>query len=110
MSVRAYLVHKDVKIIDDKEYVHEDLEYLWNNWGEYEIIDVLFGFYNDMTNEDFIGEIEIVDEDWERFKEKYNRAESDSTIRKVVNQHKEVFQTLDQYFKEGNYWATIKMY
>ena len=57
MSIRAYLVHVDVKIIDGLKYVHEDLEYLWNNWSEHEIFEILYLFCNDMTNQDCVGEI-----------------------------------------------------
>ena len=110
MSVRAYLVREDVKIIDGLRYVHEDLEYLWNNWSEHEIFEILYDFCNDMTNQECIGEIEIVEEEWDRFKTQYEKSKQDSKIRIVVNDHKDAFTTLDSYFKEGFAWATIKLF
>lgn len=112
MSIRAYLVNEDVKIIDGKRYVHEDLEYLWNNWGESEIWDALYDYINDMTNDDCVGIIELVSDSWEELKEDYikcSEQNKENRFCKTINKHKEVFQKLDEYFKKGNQWATIKL-
>ena len=106
MSVRAYLVHEDVKIIDGKRYVHEENEYLWNNWHDFEIWDVLSPYMNDMTNEECIGVIEIVDEEFDCFKEAYKRQDR---VKEVVNKHKDVFQKIDGALKE-NYYFKINLY
>lgn len=106
MSVRAYLVHEDVKIIDGKRYVHEENEYLWNNWHDFEIWDVLSPYMNDMTNEECVGVIEIVDEEFDRFKEAYKRQDR---VKEVVNKHKNVFQKIDKALKE-NYYVKINLY
>lgn len=106
MSVRAYLIHEDVKMIDDKRYVHESETYLWNNWHDSEIFDVLYPYINDMTNEDCIGKIEIVNDEWDEFKEDYKTNEK---IHEVVEQYKEVFQKIDSELKYND-WITIKLY
>jgi len=113
MSIRAYLVNEDIKIIDGKRYVHEDLEYLWNNWGESEVWDALYNYINDMTNDDCIGTIELVSDSWEELKKdyiKYSKQNKEDRLYKTINKHKEIFQKLDEYFKEGNQWATIKLF
>lgn len=109
MSVRAYIVHEKQKIIDGLKYVHEDHEYLWNNWSDGEIFDALWHFMNDMTNDDCIGTIEIVADEWDRFKQEYESL-TDRRLNEIVDRHKVVFQTIDQYFKDGHYWITIKLY
>ena len=109
MSVRAYIVHEKQKVIDGLKYVHEDHEYLWNNWSDNEIFDALWPFMNDMTNDDCIGTIEIVADEWDHFKQEYESL-TDRRLNEIVNRHKRVFQTIDQYFKNGHYWITIKLY
>ena len=109
MSVRAYIVYEDVKIINGKRYVHEDHKFLWNQWHDNEIFDALWPFMNDMTNDDCIGSIEIVADEWDKFKQEYESL-TDRRLNEIVNRHKEVFQTIDQYFKDGHYWITIKLY
>ena len=110
MSVRAYLVYEDVKIIDGKRYIHEDIEFLWNNWSQSEIWDILYPYINDMTNEDCIGEIEIVYDEWEDFKNKYKNLLINSNIYKVVNEYKDIFSKIDCLFKKGEDYIRIKMY
>ena len=107
MSVRAYLVNEEVKMINGKRYVHEDLEYLWNNWHDSEIFDVLYPYINDMTNEDCVGEIEIIGDVWDMFKEDYKTNEK---IHKVVEKHKEVFQKIDSELQYEDDYIRIKMY
>lgn len=109
MSVRAYLVHEDVKIIDDKKYVHEDHEYLWNNWSDNEIFDALWPFMNDMTNDDCIGTIEIVEDVWNKFKQEYESL-TDKRLNEIVDCHKDVFQRIDTEFKNGNDYIKITLY
>ena len=62
-----------------------------------------------MTNDDCIGEIEIVYDEWDNFKKEYNSHDK-KKLNEVVNSNKEVFQTIDEYFKKGNDWITIKLY
>lgn len=112
MSVRAYLVHEDVKMIDDKRYVHEDHEYLWNNWSESEIWEILWNICIDMTNDDCIGTMEIWVDAWEDLKEDYKYQNSDygKEIHKVVDKYKNVFQRIDTEFKKGNDYVKIVLY
>ena len=112
MSVRAYLVHEDVIYVDDKRYVHEEHEFLWNNWSDSEVWDIIISFANDMTNEDCIGVVEVVSDCWDKLKMLYNCNEEgfEQKIYKVVNKHKDVFQKIDTEFKKGNDWITIKLY
>ena len=109
MSVRAYIVQEDVKIIDNKRYVHEDHEYLWNNWSDNEIFDALWPFINDMTNDDCIGTIEIVADEWDRFKQEYESL-TDKRLNEIVNKYKNVFQRIDTEFKKGNDYVKIALY
>ncbi len=108
MSVRAYLVKKDYKMIDNKEYVHEEHEYLWNNWSESEIWDILYPLCNDMTNDDCIGNIEICYCDWESLIDEYKI--EDSKTHKVVEKYKDVFSKIDCEFKNGEDFIEITLY
>lgn len=112
MSVRAYLVHEDVKIIDGKRYVHEDHEYLWNNWSEYEVWDILWDICIDMTNDDCCGSIEIFSDAWEDLKEdyKYQNSSHGEKVHAVIEEHKDVFQKIDEKFKDGDEYVVIKLY
>ena len=69
-------------------------------------------YINDMTNDDCVGIIELVSDSWEELKEDYikcSEQNKENRFCKTINKHKEVFQKLDEYFKEGNQWATIKL-
>ena len=119
MSIRAYIVTETNTItVDGKEYTHEETEYLYNLWQNPEITELLFkGFADDYTNDDFCGEICISVDQWDDFKEAY--IENDiivhinqikMTIHEVVQEHKEVFQTIDAIFKQGNWEVILKCY
>ena len=112
MSIRAYLVNEDVKIIDGKRYVHEEHEYLWNNWHDSEIWNLLWNICIDMTNDDCVGSIEIFDDAWEDLKEDYETRNSDygKKVYEIVNKHKDVFRRIDEEFKNGEEYITIKLY
>lgn len=112
MSVRAYLVHEDVKVIDGKEYVHEDHEYLWNNWSESEIWEILWNICIDLTNDDCCGYIELFADAWEDLKEDYSLQNSEygREVHKVIEKHKEVFQNIDNEFKKGKEYVRIALY
>lgn len=104
MSIRAYLVKKDTKIIDDKEYVHEEHEYLWNIWHEPEIWDILWPIMVDYTNDDCCGHIEIMYDAWEDFKEYCSLdSENSKNIRQVIDEYKEVFKKIDDALKDDDY-------
>lgn len=112
MSVRAYLVYEDIKMIDEKKYTHEEHEFLWNNWSDSEVWDIIIPFANDMTNEDCIGTIEITSDEWDRLKMlyKYNESSFEQKIHKIVNKYIDVFQKIDTEFKKGEDWVVIKLY
>ena len=98
MSVNAYIVTEtDVKIIDDKKYVYEKEEFLYNLWSKQEVTKALLcGFADDYTNDDWIGEICISIDGWDNFKEEYL---IDKKLNKLVNENKEIFQKIDEVMK-----------
>lgn len=111
MSVKAYLVHRDVIMIDDLAYYHDELEYLWNNWSESEIWDILWNVCIDMTTDDCIGDIELTIDAWEDLKEDYKLQNSDYSVKvhNVIEEHKDVFQKIDNEFKNGEDYITIRL-
>ena len=102
MSVKAYLVKEDVKIIDGKKYVHEEHEYLWNNWRESEVWRLLSPIINDYTDDDCVGFIELLYDDWQNLKE---NIKNDKNFIK----HKDVFQKINNSFDNNDY-IRIKLY
>lgn len=101
MSVRAYLVTIDEKIIDGKKYIYEDEECLWNHSEYPEIWNLLWPIMIDYTNDECLGHIEITYDGWEDLKEDYvtRNSEHGEKIYRIVNQHKNVFQAIDNHFK-----------
>lgn len=113
MSVRAYLVTFDEKIIDGKKYIHEDEEYLWNHSEDPEVWNLLWPIMIDCTNDECLGYIEIMYDAWEDLKEDYvtRNSEYGEKVYRIVNQHKEAFQAIDNHFKTiGDDFVRINLY
>ena len=112
MSTRAYLIEPEFVWIDEKRYVYEAETLLWNHTYNPEIWDVLYPYMNDFTNDECIGYIEITYDVWDSLKMDYmDRANQfGEKVYETVNCHKEVFQTIDQWFKDGNDYIKIKLY
>lgn len=113
MSTRAHLVSFDEIYIDDKKYVHEDEEELWNHSHCPEIWNILWPIIIDYTNDECLGHIEITYDAWEDFKEDYvtRNSEHGEKVYGVVNEHKNVFQAIDNHFKmTGDDYVKINFY
>lgn len=113
MSIRAYLVHTEYKTIDNEVWHIHRHEYLWNNWSESEIFDILSRYGNDMTNNECIGIVEITYDCWNDLKNDYsinNNSYNNKLLKKVIEMHKDVFQKIDSEFKIGNDYITIELY
>lgn len=113
MSIRAYLVTFDEKIIDEKKYIHENEEYLWNHSNSPEVWNLLWPMMIDCTNGECIGYIEIMYDAWEDLKEDYTTRNSEygEKVYRIVNQHKEAFQAIDNHFKTtGDDFVRINLY
>lgn len=102
MSIRAYIFDEN-EVDSDKEgfkkyEVYQETEPLFNLWKTTHILDLFRYFGFDGTNEDCVGELEIMDEQLEEFLE--NKKENTKnwsdydleTLEKIIN-----------YFKDG-YW------
>lgn len=113
MSTRAHLVTFDEVYINDKKYIHEDEEELWNHDEYPEIWDILWPIMIDYTNDECLGHIEIMYDAWEDLKEDYTTRNSDygEKVYRIVNKHKDVFQAIDNHFKTvGDDYVKINFY
>lgn len=106
MSIDAYIITEtDEKIIDGKKYKYEKEEFLYSLWNHSDITKALLYFGNDYTNDDWVGEIHITLDKWDDFKREYM---IDKKLRKLVNENKKIFQTIDEAMKYNGYEVILK--
>lgn len=84
MSVRAYISRENIIWLDEngtvytkypnnsnhklKEYIHTDKTFCFNLWSQSKVLDELMKFgASSYTNDDWVGEIEITEEDFNEF-------------------------------------------
>lgn len=116
MSVRGYIVRERHIWVDEErnliqhdnngenltKYTHEDLEYAINIWHQDKLIEEMLSFgAEDYTNHDFIGEIEMGKEDWEKMLE-YSKRVWDT-------EDWDSIKLINKYFEEDD-WLILKCY
>ena len=117
MSVRAYIAREKLIWVNEErgffqydnngenltKYVHTDYEFVLNIWHQDKLLDMMFAYgAEDYTNNDFIGEIEMGEEEFESMLENEKREWSQEdwdSLCKII-----------KYFKEGHDWITLTCY
>lgn len=113
MSVRAYIVRKEVIYVDEnnniyekapegvptKEYIHKDQEYCFSCWSQDHIRQLILDYGgDDYTNCDCVGELEIGLDDFDALYDNESFDDPDD---------KESIDKMRKYFDEGNWYLTL---
>ena len=121
MSVRAYIVREQLVWLDIesnliykkrtndknlKEFVHKDLEYVFNIWHQDKLLDILFkNGACDFTNNDYICTIEIEKEYFDELIKNIN-----NNRYSLTNDDLDSINLMKKYFDEGNDYLVLECF